>query len=369
MVRGRKGEYSTLLDDLAKQGYARVRVDGEILELADRASLDLARYEQHTIEVVVDRLIRKARTPAEGLDRDRPAPRRRGRRDPARGRLRTPPAPGRPTSQVDRRGCRAPGDESRRAGPRPTWRTSQPRTGSQRREELADEQVLDVLPAPGLHALRISLDELAPRNFSFNSPYGACPACTGLGTRFEVDPDLVVPNPDLSLSHGAIGPLGPAPPPSTSPACSKPSLSRYGFSMDKPWSKLSKAQRKVLLFGAGRRLHPCAVPQPIRDAAQLRHPVRGRRAVAPEAAFRSGLRMGPRAGRGLYAGEVPCPTCGGTRLRPESLAVKVGGRSIAELSALSIRAAHQLLGTLALTPREEMYQVCRVQDYLDRVRP
>ena len=147
----------------------------------------------------------------------------------------------------------------------------------------------------------ISLDELAPRSFSFNSPYGACPSCNGLGTRFEVDPDLVVPNPDLSLSHGAIGP--------------------WAGARTEYFSRVLKAVAEALRLQHGqavvqaeqaaaqgpslRRRHSagaCPVPQPVRHSAQLRHPVRGCRALASAAPFRGGLRVGTRAGRGLHAG-------------------------------------------------------------------
>ena len=158
VVRGRKGEYEALLDDLAAQGFARARVDGELIELTDK--IDLARYEQHTIEVVVDRLVKRA-----GIERRLT--------DSLETALRL--AEGVAEVQIVAKAARA------------------------------EDEDAHLQPAPGLpqRAAR-SFEELAPRNFSFNSPYGACPHCDGLGTRYEVDPELVVPDPDLSLDEGAI---------------------------------------------------------------------------------------------------------------------------------------------------------------------
>ncbi|HEY1828401.1 MAG TPA: excinuclease ABC subunit UvrA, partial [Acidimicrobiales bacterium] len=157
VVRGRKGEYSTLLDDLAKQGFARVRVDGVPLELSDRAEVALARYETHTIEVVVDRLIR---------------------RDNMRQRL---------TESIE---------------------TALELTGGTAEVLVmgkADDEGEGITFSQHLACTDcgISFEEPAPRNFSFNSPYGACPSCVGLGTKFEVDPELVVPDESLSLEEGA----------------------------------------------------------------------------------------------------------------------------------------------------------------------
>ncbi len=162
VVRGRKGEYSSLLDDLAKQGFARVRVDGVPLELADRAEVALARYETHTIEVVVDRLIRRANI---------------------RQRL----------------------TESIETALALTGGTAEVLVMNGSEGGESDEAITFSQHLACTHC-GFSFEEPAPRNFSFNSPYGACPLCAGLGTRFEVDPELVVPDDSLSLAEGALAP-------------------------------------------------------------------------------------------------------------------------------------------------------------------
>src|ERR1700756_2660249 len=162
VVRGRKGEYQSLLDELAGQGYARARIDGEVYELTDPPKL--ARYEIHTIEVVVDRLVKR-----EGIER-------------------------RLTHSLETALKLAEGVAEVQLVPRD--------------DQELDEEILTFSQHLACPTCGRSFDEPAPRNFSFNSPYGACPNCDGLGTKFEVDPDLVVPDPDLSIEDGAITPWG-----------------------------------------------------------------------------------------------------------------------------------------------------------------
>jgi excinuclease ABC subunit A len=343
VVKGRKGEYSALLEDLAKQGFSRARVDGRIVELSDRAEVDLARYEQHTIEVVVDRLVRR-----EGIERRLT--------DSIETALRL----GEGIAEI----LLMPGATASPKGPKPDGATAQAPDGlggdDTSAEDGADygpeadegERVLTFSQHLACVHCGISLDELAPRSFSFNSPFGACPSCNGLGTRFEVDPELVVPNPDLSLALGAIGPWAGARTEYFSRVL-KAVTESSSFSMDKPWSKLSKAQRKIILYGAGtRRVHV----QYRNRYGTLRSYDTQFEGVVPWLQRRHSDADSEWVREQVegYMREVPCPECDGTRLRPESLAVKVGGRSIAELSALSIRTAHELLETLELSSREEM---------------
>src|SRR5687767_8333594 len=203
VVRGRKGEYETLMAELASQGYVRARIDGEVHELSEE--LRLERYEQHTIEVIVDRLVKR-----EGIER-------------------------RLTDSLETALRLADGVAEVQLVPK---------EGEGEEEVLTFSQHL-ACPNDGW-----SMDELAPRNFSFNSPYGACAHCDGLGTRFEVDPELVVPNPDLSIADGAVAPLS-------------ASRTQYferllaavadsiGAKVTTPWSKLKATQQKTFLHGTG----------------------------------------------------------------------------------------------------------------------
>ena len=331
-------------------------MDGEIIELSDRAALDLARYEQHTIEVVVDRLVRR-----DGIERRLT--------DSIETALRLGEGIAEILLMPDA-GAKAAGRKSSAVKTAATRLTNaaQPRRGRGRqggrrrdgsrrladvREEAPGEQVLTFSQHLACVHCGISLDELAPRSFSFNSPYGACPACNGLGTRFEVDPELVVPNPDLSLSHGAIAPWAGARTEYFSRVL-KAVAEAYGFSMDKPWSKLTQgaAQGPPLR----RRSRGASTSSTATGTARCAATTPSSRASCPGSSAATPRRTptGFASRSRATCGRCPARPAAGPRLRPESLAVKVGGRSIAELSALSIRAAHELLGKLELTSREEM---------------
>ena len=351
VVRGRKGEYSALLDDLAKQGFARARVDGQLVELTERSALELARYEQHTIEVVVDRLVRR-----EGIERrltDSIETALRLGEGIAEILLMADTAAAQP-AKANKAEAKL---SSKAAAAKAAAEADAAEDGLADREsdlleDAGGDQVLTFSQHLACVHCGISLDELAPRSFSFNSPFGACPSCNGLGTRFEVDPDLVVPNPDLSLAEGAIGPWAGARTEYFARVL-KAVAESLGFAMDKPWSKLTKAQRKILLYGAGtRRVHV----QYRNRYGTLRSYDTQFEGVVPWLQRRHSEADSDWVREQVegYMREVPCPECGGSRLRPESLAVKIGGRSIAELSALSIRTAHDLLERLELTSREEM---------------
>ncbi|HMS89152.1 MAG TPA: excinuclease ABC subunit UvrA, partial [Acidimicrobiales bacterium] len=203
VVRGRKGNYTTLLADLATQGYARARIDGEIQELTE--AIELARYETHTIEVIIDRLVKR-----EGIERRLT--------DSLETALRL--AEGVAEVQVV------------------------PKEGEGSEETLTFSQHL-ACPTCGA-----SYDELAPRNFSFNSPYGACPRCDGLGTRFEVDPELVVPNPALTVDEGALAPWARGHN-QYFKRLVESVAAEHAIPTDVPFADLNDAQRELLLFGAG----------------------------------------------------------------------------------------------------------------------
>src|SRR5262249_53133335 len=183
----------------------------------------------------------------------------------------------------------------------------------------------------------ISFPEVSPRMFSFNNPYGACPACGGLGTRLELDPDLVVPDPRKSLAKGALAPWA-----GRESVYFRQTLAvlarRRRFSLDTPWRELSKVTRDAILLGERAGGGGSAL-----EGVLGVLPRRYREATSGEA----------RLDIERFMSERPCPACKGGRLRPESLAVRVGGRSIQEISALTIKAAVGFFETLALGEREQ----------------
>jgi excinuclease ABC subunit A len=311
VVRGRKGEYEALLGELAGQGFARVRIDGEMYELGGGAGADLpklARYEQHTIEVIVDRLVKR-----EGIER-------------------------RLTDSLETALRLAEGVAEVQLVPAGE--------GEAEPEVMTFSQHL-VCPTCGT-----SFDELAPRNFSFNSPYGACPNCTGLGTKFEVDPDLVVPDTDLSVEAGAIQPWGGARSEYFGRVLEAVAVT-YGFSSKMPWHKLRKADQKVLLYGSGtKQIHVSYKNRYGRTRSYQTHyegvvPYLQRRHSEAESDHMRETIEG-------YMREVPCPVCQGARLKPESLAVTIDGRNIFELCDMSLRDATAAMATLQLSERDHL---------------
>lgn len=320
VVRGRKGEYSTLLDDLASQGFARVRVDGQSIELTERADLELARYEQHTIEVVVDRLILK-----KGM----------------RQRL---------TESMEQALTLAGGIAEVQVVDAAGENIDEPMTFS---EHLA------------CTTCGTSFEEPAPRSFSFNSPYGACPACVGLGTRFEVDADLVIGDPDLSLEDGAISPWAGARS-SYFEAMLSGVAEVGGFSSETPWRSLRAKDKKIVLYGTGTK------------KVDVRYRNRFGRSRSYSTAFEGIIPWLQRRHSEAdsdhsreqveqYMREIPCPECHGARLKPESLAVKIGDLSIADVCALSISDAVTFLSALKLSDREQMIADRVVKEIFERM--
>ncbi|HET7524235.1 MAG TPA: excinuclease ABC subunit UvrA [Acidimicrobiales bacterium] len=313
VVRGRKGEYQSLLEELAGQGYARARIDGEVYELSDPPKL--ARYEIHTIEVVVDRLVKR-----EGIERRLT--------DSLETALRL--AEGVAEVQlVAREGEQVVGED-----------------GEPAEDTLTFSQHL-ACPTCGL-----SFDELAPRNFSFNSPYGACPKCDGLGTRFEVDPELVVRDPDLSIEDGAIAPWAGARGEYFGRVLDAVA-DAWSFSVKTPWKKLKKSEQKVVLFGSGtRKVHVQYRNRYGRVRSYDTHyegvvPWLSRRHSEAESDYARETVEG-------YMREVPCPDCGGARLKPESLAVTVAGRNLFELCDLPLDEATGIMSSLELSERDHL---------------
>jgi len=332
VVRGRKGTYDTLLADLARQGFARAVVDGALVELAGFAGagglsggadgLELARYEMHDIAVVVDRLVLR-----DGVERRLT--------DSVETALRL--AGGMAEIEIVSRRELPDGGAG---GDRADSEQETPR-------RIVFSQHL-ARPSDGK-----SFEELAPRNFSFNSPYGACGHCDGLGTVFEVDPQLVVPDPDATVAGGAITPWAE----SRSryyPRLLQAVCEEYGIPRDVAWRELAPRQRDMLLHARG-----------VVGRVQVRYQNRfGRRRVyqaryegiVPHLMRRHDESESDSARENIegYMRQVPCPDCGGARLNPLSLAVTVDGRNIHELCAMPIAEAATALAEMSLDDRDSM---------------
>jgi excinuclease ABC subunit A len=305
VVRGRKGEYVELFRELQTEGFSRVRVDGDTHTLDDPPKLDKQR--KHTIEVVVDRLAVKASSKRRLTDSVETALRLAGGLVVLDFVDLGPKDPGREMKFSERMSC------------------------------------------PNDHDL--DTDELEPRSFSFNSPFGACPACHGLGTRMEVDPDLVVPDPQASLGEGAIQPWSQAHVADYFLRLMGALGDELGFDLNTPWEDLPAKARKSLLDGHPTKVHVVTTNRYGRQRAYyaefegVRSYVERRHGEAESDTSRERFEG--------FMREVPCPTCKGSRLKPVSLAVTVGGKSIAEVCALPINETAGFLRELELSTREK----------------
>nr|WP_195969195.1 excinuclease ABC subunit UvrA [Cellulomonas hominis] len=303
VVRGRKGEYADLFKELQAKGFARARVDGEVVQLSEPPTLE--KKLKHDIEVVVDRLVSR-----EGVQR-------------------------RLTDSVETALGLA-------GGLLVVDMVDLDADDPERERRFSENRA-----CPNDHQL--TLEEIEPRTFSFNAPYGACPECTGLGSRLEVDPDLVVPNEDLSLRDGAVAPWA-----QISSEYFERVLSALaedlGFSMDAPWRALPERAKKAVLFGENHKVH---VKYKNRWGRERQYST-GFEGVVTflERRHSETESEWSKEKYEAYMREVPCPVCEGTRLKPEVLAVRVGGRSIAEVCALPIREAKEFLDGLELGVRE-----------------
>ena len=318
VVRGRKGDYHTQLGDFARQGYARVRVDGEVLDLGNVDEIErLDRYVNHDIEVIVDRLV-------------------------MRGDIEQ-----RLTESVEAALGLADGH---------VWIHSVPGSAGSSNGDSAPDDAPDLLTfsqhlfSPGTGR---SFEELAPRNFSFNSPYGACQTCDGLGTRYEVDPELVVPNTELSVAAGALAPWAGA----TGKWFTRLLEAvgeQHSIPLDVPWAELEAGQRKLLLEGApaGEQITVRYRNRYGRSRSYTTRyegviPFLRRRHADTESDWSRNRIEG-------YMREVPCGTCHGARLNEVSLAVRVAGRNIFELCSASIGEAAKIIDGLDLTERQRI---------------
>ncbi|HET8541687.1 MAG TPA: excinuclease ABC subunit UvrA [Anaeromyxobacter sp.] len=304
LVQNRKGEYRDLLGDVQKRGFARVRVDGMIHQLTERLALD--KKLKHDVELVVDRLVVKDGIRSRLTDSVETALRE------GKGTL--------VVADVDKEQKVGPGDPE---------------------EYKRHDRFFSELNA--CHACGLSFGELAPQSFSFNSPLGSCPDCQGLGTRAEMDPDLIVPDPSLTIREGAVEPWASGMERGEGWTFEfVEHLSRsLKIDLDTPWAKLSKRDRDVVMLGTeaagnGRSWR-------IEFEGVVNQLYRRFKTTGSEAMRRYYMR---------YFSDKPCQTCGGERLRPESRAVRIRERGIVELSRLTIQEAHAWLAALGLRGNE-----------------
>ena len=312
VVRGRKGEYGKLLEQLRLEGYSRVEVDGELRRLDEEIVLD--KKFKHDISVVVDRLVMK------------PDLRRRL------------------SESVEAAAALAAGLVE---------------------VEIVDGETLVFSEKFACLNCGTSIPELEPRIFSFNSPHGACERCHGLGFQKVIDPELIVPDPTLSLAEGALQPWNRG-------------VSAYwrrliaavaeenGVDIEKPWQKLKKAEREIFLNGTGGERHQVTYTN--RFGRRRSYKVRFEGILNQlQRRYEETESETNRERIESYMAEQPCPDCGGARLRPESLAVKVGGISIAEYSDLSARAAGEWIGSLELNKTERAIARLIVREISERL--
>ena len=314
VVRGRKGEHQDILADARKAGFVRARVDGNLYELTERISLD--KNKKHDVEVVVDRLM----VDPEGISRLRESVETAAKM--SSGLVLVSPAEGKGA-------------------------------------DLLFSQNF-VCPYDGF-----SMEEPAPRNFSFNNPHGACPACTGLGSKLEVDPDLVIPDKERSLGDGAIKTWG-----RSSYFYNdlvEAVARRYRISMDKAFGKLTVKDRNTILYGNNGA--PLRV-QYYNSEGQRRWYETSYEGIIPnlERRYRETESEFIRAEIERLMAQRPCPVCKGKRLKPEYLAVTINDRSIMDVSDLSISAAREWFVKLRLRERDAMIARAILKEIRERLQ-
>ncbi len=316
VVRGRKGEYGKLMEDLARKGFPRARIDGEVRELSE--PIRLPKTYKHTIEVVVDRLVAKPnirRRVADSIE----------------------------TALELAEGIAAIAVATHDGG----------------------EEIQSFSQALACTFDGTSFEELAPRNFSFNSPYGACTTCDGLGTRLEVDVELVVPDADLSVHDGALAPWASATLEYWNRVLDAVG-DTHGIDLDTPWKKLPRADRQVLLFGSQEQIY---VRYKNRYGRQRAYHTTFEGAISNvERRHQETESESQREKLEQFMREIPCRACRGQRLRPETLAVTVDGLNIAELTGRSIRDTLAFVDKITLSEREQMIAERLLKEIRERLR-
>jgi len=299
LIKDRKGEYQSVFDDLRKAGYVRVRIDGQINDLSEELRLD--KNKKHSIEAVVDRLV-----------------------------------------------IGQSGSQSRIADSVET--ALKLGAGVVLVSIIGGEELLFSEHFACVYD-GISLGEIAPRTFSFNSPHGACPACTGLGVKLEIDPELIIPNKKLSIAQGAIHPAWYS---SWHFAQFESLARRHGFSLSTPVKDLNEAQLNLVLYGDGQK--PYRYRNRFGRVREYYYEFEG---VIPrmERLYRETESEHSRANIERYMVSKICPVCEGRRLKPESLAVTIGGKNIMDVSTMSVTQALEWTATIGdrvLNERERM---------------
>jgi excinuclease ABC subunit A len=314
LVKERKGEHRDVIDSVRKAGFTRLRVDGVVVAVEDDIRLD--KKKKHTIDAVVDRLVAKPDMKQRLTDSVETALRYGG------GIVVVAP-------------------------------------------EGKPEQVLSEHRA--CHFCGISFPEPSPQLFSFNSPQGMCPECSGLGTRMEMDPDLVIPNPNLSVNEGAVKPLGAVGEGTSWGTDVVRAVARErGIDLNKPWKQLPTAHRKVILYGTGDERVKVQVKGSWGSGAfKMRY----------EGAINSMMRRmrethseEMRQHYQRYLSSRPCSACGGRRIRTEALGVKLANRNISEITALSVADAHDFFGRLDLKGAEAKIAAELLKEIRSRLR-
>ena len=323
IVRGRKGEYKKELQALAKRGFQRVRIDGQHYDIEDAPTLD--KKFKHDIEVVVDRIVVRPGIETRLADSFETA------LELADG-----------IAFVD--DADAPPAEKKKAGKMGGIKDHVPEGRSVFSAKFA-------CPVSGF-----TIDEVEPRLFSFNNPFGACPACDGLGTEMYFDPDLVVPDEQLSLNLGALAPWANSS--SKYYGQTLESLARhFGFKLTVTWAKLSQSTREVVLFGSGKE----AVTMSYHDGNRAYDVTKPFEGVIPnmERRWRETDSSWVRDELSRYQTVTTCSVCGGARLKPEALAVKIDGLHVSQVAEMSIEAAHDWFGGLEQKLTDQQQQIAR----------
>lgn len=297
VVRGKKGEHKKVLAHIRHEGYVRVRIDGEVMDIGE--DIQLEKNKKHTIEVVIDRLVVR-----EGME----------------------------TRLAD------------------SLETALKLGEGVAYVQIVDGELLMFSENFACVDCGISLPEITPRMFSFNNPYGACPVCMGLGSHMEFDEELVLPDPTLSVGGGVFAPLSKNLH-SYAMCVMKAILGKRGYSLETPWQEIDKKTQQVLLYGSGEERFTFRYTNMFGEDKEYFVPFEG---VMPLLARRYHETDSDemRESYENYMTEIPCKACHGARLKPETLAVTVGGKNIDEVTRMTIREADEFFTQLTLTPRE-----------------